>query len=529
VDLNYILLWITCVSLGLLLIRLKQRPLNQSQGWLMLIVGLLLLAGLLLSVAPTIAGVVVGSLWLVTIVLPSLLVAQVYRLANRGRYQQAARLSALVRWLHPADGWWQQPKLFRALHLGQQGNMDDAIVLLSRCQASATPIARVSTLLLYRMNAKWIPLLEWLQEQGSEATLLRDAELATYYLRALGETGDLNGLLQGIAQAEPHLERSGDLPNLNLLRLFAFAFCGQPEQLRQLLDGALSTYVGTVRQFWLATAELAAGNHSVAYAQLQLLSSDSDYTLTRAVNWRLSQPIHDPQRILTESSWQILAHLGTEFRHEARYSGKGLHHRQPIVTYGLIALNCLVFALEIVMGGSENTVTLYHLGALVPELVWQGSWWRLLAANFLHFGALHLVMNMLGLYVLGRYVETTLGRPRFLMCYFTSGIGAMLVFTLLTVFAGYETRIVVGASGAIMGLVGVMGAIFLYGWQREKSRFAAQKFRLVLLTIGLQVVFDLSTPQVSFVGHTAGLIIGAIVGAVMMYTTKPATPDVIPQ
>jgi rhomboid protease GluP len=360
--------------------------------------------------------------------------------------------------------------------------------------------------------------LEWLQEQASEAALLRDPELTTYYLRALGEIGDLNGLLQGITQAEPHLERSGDLPTLNLLRLFAFAFCGQPEPLRKLLDSAFSSYVGTVRQFWLATAELAAGNE-MAYAQLQVLGGDSDHALTRAVNWRLSQPIRDPQQILTESSWQILARLRTEFNQEARYSGTGSQNQQPVMTYGLIALNCLVFALEVALGGSENIINLYRLGALVPELVWQGAWWRVLAANFLHFGALHLIMNMLGLYVLGRYVETTLGRVRFLTCYFTSGIGAMVVFTLLTVLAGYQTRIVVGASGAIMGLVGVMGAIFLHGWQREKSRFAARKFRLILVVIGLQVVFDLSTPQVSFVGHTAGLIIGALVGATMMYTT----------
>lgn len=72
-------------------------------------------------------------------------------------------------------------------------------------------------------------------------------------------------------------------------------------------------------------------------------------------------------------------------------------HKIAIATYGLVSLNLLVFALEMAQGGSENLDTLYQLGALSPQEVWAGQWWRLLTANFLHFGWLHLLTNLIGL------------------------------------------------------------------------------------------------------------------------------------
>ena len=195
---------------------------------------------------------------------------------------------------------------------------------------------------------------------------------------------------------------------------------------------------------------------------------------------------------------------------------RNYRHRKAFATYGLIGLNLLFFFQEVTEGGSQDLETLYQLGALVPQAVQSGQWWRLLSANFLHYGWLHLLTNMLGLYFLGRPVEMALGTVRYLFVYLVSGVGSMSVFALWALQVGNSMQILVGASAAIMGLVGVIGAIFLQGWRREKTRLAARRLRFIVLVIGLQFAFDLTTPQVSFLSHLFGLILGFVMGNLLL-------------
>jgi rhomboid protease GluP len=191
-------------------------------------------------------------------------------------------------------------------------------------------------------------------------------------------------------------------------------------------------------------------------------------------------------------------------------------NKQAYGTYLLIGINLSVFALEINSGGSENLETLYQLGALVPQEVLAGEWWRLVSANFLHFGWIHLASNMLGLFFIGRFVELVLGFSRFLIAYLFSGIGSMLAFSILTRELGDYQQILVGASAAIMGLVGVMIAIAFSDWRKEKSRLAARRLNFIALIIGLQFLFDIANPQVSFLSHLLGLILGFIIGSILL-------------
>ncbi|MGK7914864.1 MAG: rhomboid family intramembrane serine protease [Prochloraceae cyanobacterium] len=192
-------------------------------------------------------------------------------------------------------------------------------------------------------------------------------------------------------------------------------------------------------------------------------------------------------------------------------------------THGLISLNLLFFFLQIMSGGSENINTLYLLGALDPQEVWSGQWWRLLNANFLHFDWLHLFTNMLGLYFLGRFVELNLGIGRYLLAYFISGIGSMLAFSLIALKMGAENQILVGASAAIMGLIGVISAIFMRQWLTKKSRLAAKRFQVSLFIVAMQFACDLAMPkllgimpQVSMLSHSLGLIIGFLTGSFLL-------------
>src|SRR4051812_15775731 len=107
---------------------------------------------------------------------------------------------------------------------------------------------------------------------------------------------------------------------------------------------------------------------------------------------------------------------------------------EPTVTFALIALNVLVY-IGSVSGGSALTGSgngsIYTRFALDAPDVAAGDWWRLLTSGFLHYGILHLALNMYALFWLGRMIEPALGHVRFGALYFTSmltgSLGALLL------------------------------------------------------------------------------------------------------
>ena len=192
--------------------------------------------------------------------------------------------------------------------------------------------------------------------------------------------------------------------------------------------------------------------------------------------------------------------------------------RIAYTTYILIGLNLLIYALEIRLGGSQSSFALDRLGALVPEKVLAGEWWRLIGANFLHYGSFHLATNMLSLFFIGRLIELSLGAKYYLTIYLVSGVGSMLTFTLLAFRLGLSNAFLVGASAAIMGLIGAILAISLQIWlKRRYSVTARRRLQQVILIILLQFIFDNIIPQVSFHAHLFGFIIGFLISSVLVF------------
>ncbi len=110
-------------------------------------------------------------------------------------------------------------------------------------------------------------------------------------------------------------------------------------------------------------------------------------------------------------------------------------------------------------GGGNNPImdldsrTLILLGGKWrPEILYGGQWWRLLTAGFLHGGAMHIVMNGMSLYQVGRHFEDFLGPVRLFLVYF---IATICGFGLSLYSSG---SLSVGASAAIAGLVGALYA-----------------------------------------------------------------------
>ncbi|MDB9312144.1 rhomboid family intramembrane serine protease [Spirulina sp. CS-785/01] len=505
---HHLLVWLVCLSSLSFFIRTLLAP--HSRGWSFVSGAILGITGGLYLVSPQWAGIVGGLLWAIFLLLPLMGFAQVNKLIYQDRFRDARRWATLLRWLHPADGWFEQPMILSALEMGQQGQMTQAIRSLRPYETTSIPLGRNATALLFLMGARWAELLHWIQTHVPETVLVKDPHLILYYLRALGEVGDLNGMLWGLERYERTLEKGGNPIPLNLVRMFALAFCGQPQEVERLLNGPLAAYSPRVKVFWRITAEMAAqSNPKARHKLVRLQHQINDNVLQSAIAWRLNHPPANPRTTLTDLAWQMLDRLKSEIHQEVCYGNPVTFvPSRASITYSLIGLNVLVFLVEVILGGSQDLDTLNQLGALVPYAVVKGERWRLLAANFLHYGYLHLFANMIGLYLLGPFVESRLGRGRYLFIYLGSGIGAMFLFSAIAIAQNDPYQSLVGASAAIMGVLGAIVAIFLQGWLKDNSPIAARRLRLFLVIIGLQITFDLIIPEVSVLAHVLGLGLG---------------------
>ena len=184
-----------------------------------------------------------------------------------------------------------------------------------------------------------------------------------------------------------------------------------------------------------------------------------------------------------------------------------------IILYGVIHSDIVFNLHPLIALIVKGLLNIYDWGELVPDQLFDGAWWQPLTAMFLHdpSSIVHLLFNMLGLMVVGAFVESRLGTLRYAIAYFTAGIGSMILLAVLSSMTGAGTMRAIGASGAIMGMIGVMVSIYWKGW-RKGDLVAKQWLRSIALIVILQTAFDAVNPNVSGVGHLGGLLIGALVG-----------------
>jgi membrane associated rhomboid family serine protease len=172
----------------------------------------------------------------------------------------------------------------------------------------------------------------------------------------------------------------------------------------------------------------------------------------------------------------------------------------PYVTYALIAINVVIYA--ITAAQSKNLMdnqlgsALFLDWVLWAPAVADGEWWRVLGSGFLHYGPIHLLLNMFALYVVGRDAELVLGRLRYLAVYSASLLGGSAGVMLFS-----QNSLTAGASGAVYGLFGAITIILLRLRQNPNQ---------MLIIIGINVFISLSLPGISLWGHLGGLAAGTL-------------------
>ena len=178
---------------------------------------------------------------------------------------------------------------------------------------------------------------------------------------------------------------------------------------------------------------------------------------------------------------------------------------RPRLVWILLGLNILMFAVETLWGGSEDSATLVKLGAKVNVLIAMGEYWRLVTPMFLHIGVMHILVNGYAIYALGPEVEALFGRSRFLTIYLLSGVAGNVMSYAFT------PNLSAGASTAIFGLIGTQLAFF-YRQRQMLGAFGQRRLINILSIIAINLLIGVSSGAVDIFGHAGGFIGGVVLG-----------------
>jgi membrane associated rhomboid family serine protease len=173
---------------------------------------------------------------------------------------------------------------------------------------------------------------------------------------------------------------------------------------------------------------------------------------------------------------------------------------RPLVTYGIIAVTAFVYLLQLIpgLGGYVEAWLRFDLFYVVYP-------WKPLTVLLVHGSFLHVGLNMLALWMIGRMLEPLVGRWRFFTLYLLSGLGGSAAMAALAF--GTPAG---GASGAVFGL---FGALLVIG------RHIGADIAGIALVIGINLVIGFVPGfNVAWQAHVGGLVTGALVGFVYTRT-----------
>ncbi|RME46002.1 MAG: rhomboid family intramembrane serine protease [Deltaproteobacteria bacterium] len=211
-----------------------------------------------------------------------------------------------------------------------------------------------------------------------------------------------------------------------------------------------------------------------------------------------------------------------------------IHRRKRTawLTWSLIGIDVLVMVwiyarypgrltLDTLLEGTG--IDLVPWGAQQNRYVLAGEYWRILTANFLHGGWIHLLLNAYGLYYLGTFYETLFGSWRFALVYLLSGIGAGIA-TLL--FIGPQAASV-GASGAIFGIAGALFSAMIVLQRLERGEVQPLLYKAMAIFLGINALFAFfinhsgAFAQINSAAHVGGFVTGYVLGGAFVHLSHP--------
>ena len=212
-------------------------------------------------------------------------------------------------------------------------------------------------------------------------------------------------------------------------------------------------------------------------------------------------PPEDKPEIANRLGW--LAKETGNVRASRRYFARGRGAVMPIATYALMGIT---IAISLTTSISAEGAVLFAALELDKVAVAAGEYWRLFSLVLVHGGVIHLGFNMYALYLCGPLIEQIYGPVRMLAFYFVAALGS----SAATMAFG-EGRLVVGASGAIFGLFGILFAVSRLHLPMLDRRGMALLGQVGFLIV-TSLLFGFALQGVDNVAHIGGLITGLLLG-----------------
>lgn len=183
-----------------------------------------------------------------------------------------------------------------------------------------------------------------------------------------------------------------------------------------------------------------------------------------------------------------------------------------------------MFAFELAQGASASGPTpleMIALGGDFAPLTRNGEAWRLVTAMFLHYGLIHIGMNMVCLYQI-RFVERMLGRAEFLALYFAAGLVGGLAS-----LATHPNAVSAGASGAVFGMFGAFTAVMVARRKQMDPGAWQRTMRSLGFFFAINLVFGLAQSGIDVTAHIGGLATGFVGAFVLTKTAKPTAKPLL--
>ena len=208
---------------------------------------------------------------------------------------------------------------------------------------------------------------------------------------------------------------------------------------------------------------------------------------------------------------KITGDINKHNKDDATRLEKVFKSKVPYVTYFLIALNVIFFFVPLIMGQYD-----YVIDALCVHgpSIRAGQYYRLLTGILLHGNIIHLLVNCYSLYIIGSQIESFLGRIKYSIIYFFSGLTGSLLS--ITMSGGVGS---VGASGAIFGL---MGALLYFGYYYRVYLGNVVKSQILPLIV-VNLAFGFFASGVDNFAHIGGLVGGIIITMALGIKDKSST------
>ena len=184
-----------------------------------------------------------------------------------------------------------------------------------------------------------------------------------------------------------------------------------------------------------------------------------------------------------------------------------------LVTNAIIIINVIIYLIMAFLSQSldiSQDVLVLFGAQNTPYIQQTGEYWRIFTAMFLHFSILHIGLNMLSLFFIGRTVEIFYGKGRYLAIYLLSGIAGGIV-TYIT----QPDVLAAGASGAIFGVFGALGVFYIVN-RRALGSYSGGAIGQWLFWLGLNLVWGFSTPGIGIADHIGGLVAGMLLSFLLI-------------